>query len=1046
MTHGKASHVAGNALKLFAILLLAVSISSPAPDLRAEGSPGFDLSQGRVLKQVLLRVVEAYVEPARIRPRLMLFKGLEWVQQTVAEVQLRHELPPATWDPPTCAEAADCAQAEWPLRAHGRFECLEGRCLPLPDELTVQVDTESRRFSVSDVRGPWDLSRRMCEVFGFLQDNLSDDVELPDVEYAAVNGMLSTLDPHSNLLVPDVFQEMQLGTRGEFGGLGIVISMHPGPPCSGNLSIMEVMDGSPAESSGLLRMDRIVRIGDQPTSCMDLNEAVNRMRGTPGTSVRLWIQRTGEPRVRSVDLVRARIQIDSVESRMLADGVGYVKIENFQINTAMELEDHLGDLRDQGMTSLVLDLRDDPGGLLDQAIRVVDTFLESGTIVITAGARPEDRESRRAEAAGTEPNYPMVVLVNGGSASASEIVAGALRNQGRAILVGERTFGKGSVQTIYELPDGSALKLTVAQYLTPGEESIQSVGIVPDVEFRAMTIERDFIDIDPHSRGVRESDLGQHLERHQHGGRDAELSLLLLRREPRPTNAGQCPTVWRCDEEQDEPWSQEAVSFAQQLLASGPGSERVSLMRAAERLVAERQEQEVAALADALRPLRVDWAGGEDARPVAIESSISVGAGGDRLPAGELARLRVRVTNRGQGTIYRLRGVTQSDDPLLDDHEVVFGRLDPGQTRTWEVPVCVPVRTTSRTDPVTVTFVDQAGHELDSAHARLTVDGLERPSFSYGVQLIDGQGNGDGRLQLGEQARLRLVVRNDGPGEAQEAEVRLRNKAGDLVVVRDCRHQIGRLGVNAQKVVEAEIEVGQSFDGQVVPLELNITDEGLREAVVERLELPIAQPAPRPSAERGGFVAVASTDVALHEAPSADARVVARAAADASFRVVARLADFVQVDLGSGRTAWVAARDTREARRAAPRVTEVMANRPPRITLSTAIPLAVRTETLTISGEVTDPDRVLDMYIFVGQRKPFYLSNRSGTGPDAQRLAFSAELPLEGGTNAILIVARETSDLTSQRYLVVRRDNPDGTPIETRDNPLGNEIEAGEEE
>lgn len=1023
------------ALKLIGISCVVIGLSGAPLDSRAEQSTPHDLASGRILKQVLLRVVNNYVDPGRVRPRMMMLKGLEWIQQTVAEVQVRYELPPASYDAPSCQAVSDCSNTTWPLSNPGTFECFEGECLPIPNEVTVVVDTEARNFATRDVRGPWDLSRRMCEVFSFLANNLSADVDLPDVEYAAINGMLSTLDPHSNLLVPEIFEEMQMGTRGEFGGLGIVISMHPGDPCEGHLSIMEVMGQSPAEAAGLQRMDRIVRIEDQPTTCMDLSEAVNRMRGTPGTTVRIWIEREGG-RARPVDIQRDRIQIDSVESRMLADGVGYVKIENFQINTTTELQTHLATLHSQGMRSLILDLRDDPGGLLDQAIRVVDRFLSSGTIVITAGARPDDRESRRAEATDTEPNYPMVVLVNGGSASASEIVAGALRNQARAILIGERTFGKGSVQTLYEFDDGSALKLTVAQYLTPGEESIQSVGIVPDIGFGAMTVERARIDLDPQTQTIRESDLERHLSQQAADATQAESRLLLLRRDPSTPSAGQCPVVYRCDEEQTESWAEEATAFAQQLLAGNPGSSRSSLLTAAARLVEQRQTQETNAVAAALQPMRVNWSGGQDDGTAQIQATVSIGASGTELRAGEQPRLRVRVTNSGEATLYRLSGTTRSDNPLLNDHELVFGRLASGQSRTWEVPICVPAGVTSRSDPVTVTFEDQAGHDLSDAQARFNVVALAHPSFSYGVQLVDEQGNGDGRLQRGERAKLRLVVRNEGPGATQEAEVRVRNKAGDDLVVRSCRHVFGRLAAGSQRVVEVEVHVDQGFEDDTVALELNIADGRMREAMVERIEIPIAQPAPAPVPERS-FASVAPA-TPLREAPAGDATVVARAIKGASFRVTARSGDFLRLDLGGGRPGWVAQSQATTATRAAPSITEALANRPPQITLSSTVPLAVRGEILRLEGEVSDPDRVLDMYIFVGRRKPFYLSNRRGS--DSHRLSFAADLPLEGGANQILVVARETSELISRRHLIVRRDNPDGTPIETR----GHEVDETE--
>jgi carboxyl-terminal processing protease len=311
--------------------------------------------------------------------------------------------------------------------------------------------------------------------------------------------------------------------------------------------------------------------------------------------------------------------------------------------------------------------------------------------------------------------------------------------------------------------------------------------------------------------------------------------------------------------------------------------------------------------------------------------------------------------------------------------------------------------------------------------------------------VIDTRGNGDGRLQQGEHARVRLVIRNDGPGATEEAEVRLRNKAGDSVVVRSCRHVLGRLEPGTQQVVEAEIDVDQGFQETSVALELNITDVEMREATVERIDIPVAQPAPAPAPDAAQPVVTVAGAGSLREAAAATANVVARAAPGASFRVTARSGDFARLDLGSGRPAWVAQSDTRPAApgaRPAPAVVEELSNRPPRITLRTAVASAVRGQTLRLEGEVTDPDRVLDMYIFVGRRKPFYLSNRRGSDP--HRLAFSTDLPLEGGANSILIVARETAELVSRQQIIVRRDNPDGSPIETRDRAGQPEEEAEE--
>ncbi|MCA9583031.1 MAG: PDZ domain-containing protein, partial [Myxococcales bacterium] len=400
----------------------------------------YDLAELQVLKRAVLEVKKNYVEPQRIDWRRMLLSGLNAIQRSVAPVLVHYE---------------------------------DGA-----DTFRVQVQDKAKTFSLKEVDSPWSVSERFAEVFQFIQSPLaSEDVDLREVEYAAVNGMLRTLDPHTVLLTPNIYEDMRASTRGEFGGLGIVISIR-----DDQLTVIQPMDNTPASRAGLHKGDKIVRIDDEGTLNMPLNEAVDHLRGTPGSKVTVWITREGKggfKKARPFELTRAVIHIPSVESRMLTKGIGYIQIKSFQGNTQSDMEDALEGLHREGLKGLVLDLRDDPGGLLDQAVKVADTFLSSGTIVTTSSNDPRERDEKFAKADGTEPEYPMVVLVNGRSASASEIVAGALKAHDRALIVGQRTFGKGSVQVLYDFRDGSALKLTIAQYLTPGDISIQEVGIVP---------------------------------------------------------------------------------------------------------------------------------------------------------------------------------------------------------------------------------------------------------------------------------------------------------------------------------------------------------------------------------------------------------------------------------------------------------------------------------------------------------------------------------------------------------------------------------------
>lgn len=427
----------------------------------------YDLTRLSVLHNVVIEIVDHYVDPTRIQPRKMLLAGLNAIQRSVAPIIVDYE---------------------------------DGS-----NHLTVQVNNERRQFRVDDVNAPWVLTPRFREIFRFLQDNLqNEDIDLRDIEYAAINGMLHTLDPHTSLLTPDVYTDMRMNTRGEFGGLGILIGVR-----EGQLTVIKPMPGTPAQQAGLLRMDHVVKIGEESTLNMPLQEAVNRLRGAPGSRVTLWIVRDGAhgwTQPRRFELTRAVIHIESVESRMLEGGIGYIKIKSFQGNTFDDMQRALQQLHRQSMNGLVLDLRDNPGGLLDQAVRIADAFLTSGTIVTTDSPDPAQRDEKDAEAPGTEPNYPMVVLLNGGSASASEIVAGALKNHDRALIVGQTSFGKGSVQVLYDFEDGSALKLTIAQYLTPGGVSIQGVGISPDIAISPMTVDAEDMDLTEDEAYLRESD------------------------------------------------------------------------------------------------------------------------------------------------------------------------------------------------------------------------------------------------------------------------------------------------------------------------------------------------------------------------------------------------------------------------------------------------------------------------------------------------------------------------------------------------------------
>jgi carboxyl-terminal processing protease len=330
---------------------------------------------------------------------------------------------------------------------------------------------------VTDNAATYEQLRLFTEVLNIVQNQYVDEVPPKDLIYNAIKGTLRGLDPHSSFLDPDSYREMQVETSGSFGGLGIEITLK-----DDILTVVAPIDGTPAHRAGLHTGDRILKIDGLSTKDMQLADAVKRMRGKPGSKVTIGVLREGWGEPRDFEIVREQIRVQSVKTVELGDGVEYLKLRQFQEQSPHDLEAALEKFAKSGMKALILDLRNNPGGLLTAAVEVSEKFIDDGKLVVYTEGRVRNQNMRfSAHAKRGYSQMPMVVMVNQGSASASEIVAGALQDWGRATVVGTQTFGKGSVQTIIPLSDGSGLRLTTAKYFTPKGRSIHGKGITPDV-------------------------------------------------------------------------------------------------------------------------------------------------------------------------------------------------------------------------------------------------------------------------------------------------------------------------------------------------------------------------------------------------------------------------------------------------------------------------------------------------------------------------------------------------------------------------------------
>jgi carboxyl-terminal processing protease len=353
---------------------------------------------------------------------------------------------------------------------------------------------------------PFDEIRIFAEVFDKVKNDYVEDINDRELIESAIRGLLEGLDPHSAYLDETAFQNLQEGTSGEFGGLGIEVNME-----NDFVRVIAPIDDTPAQRAGIMAGDLIIRLDDTPVKGLSLNEAVDLMRGKPGSDIVLTIAREGVNQPIVMTITRETITRRSAWMRTLEPGFGYLRVSNFQTNTANDAQRVLETLKQENggsLKGLILDLRNNPGGILSGAVAISDLFLEDGLIVYTEGRISDSKLTFSAKPVDVINNAPLIVLVNGGSASASEIVAGALQDHKRALIMGQKTFGKGSVQTILPMTNESALKLTTARYYTPSGRSIQASGIVPDIAIDEVRIEK----VDENVMRVSEANLSGHLQ------------------------------------------------------------------------------------------------------------------------------------------------------------------------------------------------------------------------------------------------------------------------------------------------------------------------------------------------------------------------------------------------------------------------------------------------------------------------------------------------------------------------------------------------------
>jgi len=727
----------------------------------------------------------------------------------------------------------------------------------------------------------WENTILLKWVFDFVDDNIRDRKRIYEVEFSAINEMLSELDPHSNFMNATQCNELRISTAGKFGGLGIIIQSK-----GGYVTVVSPIKGTPAFKAGIKSGDRIIRIDEESAVNMTLDQAVNKLRGEPGTKVTVYILREGWSEPKKFVLTREEIKTRSVEKLLLSDeskkhNVAYIKLNGFSDETYEDVRKAYKDLRDEAknkLDAIILDLRDNPGGLLDASVKVSDMFLRKGTIVSTQAKDGEKVEEKVANNDNdTDIDLPMAVLINRGSASASEIVAGALKDNNRAVILGQTSFGKGSVQILYDRlasreevenlkdyklsePMKDCLKLTIAEYMTPRNVSIQSIGITPDIYLVPQIVQRYSMNMYYFPRYSSEVKLEKHLE----SSRPPEDKPFVI-----------LPYVYERDlddEDLDDPYSQDIkedfeMRFAKELLLSGKSNNRMELIETAKRLRETYYNTESRKFAEMLKKRGIDFSEGESGslnldlnitykkiiyknadkkedskkEDKIVEKTVNIGEG--EIRAGDDYFMNIKVTNRSDKPVYRLSGIIESQDPVLNGKEMFWGKIAPNESKDYDVIVKLSKSFPKVAVPYKIRFLINGRYQEKEFVKVLKVQDLPEPRYVLTYNIFDKgeNSNNNQKIEKGETVTIKTEVYNSGEGEGFNPRVALQNQSGKSAYLKNGMCSYKSLKPTEKQECDLQFVVREKVDSDL-KFKLYVSDDVVYEDAAVVLNLPFMKP------------------------------------------------------------------------------------------------------------------------------------------------------------------------------------------------------------
>ena len=908
------------------------------------------------------------------------------------------------------------------IQALGRLERIVDEVLvdfPEGEEgqvVEVQVVNKKQTFDMTDIQDLNDVTNKLGQIFEFVTPNLtSRDIEINEIEYAVLDEMLKTLDAHSGVITPQVYKEFMIETEGSFGGLGIVIGIR-----DGELTVISPIEGTPAYNIGIKPNDKIVQIEDESTVNMSLIEAVSKLRGPKGTQVAIHINRDSFAKPKEYKITRDTIKIESVETFDLDDGIRYVRIRDFQKNTLDSIVENLKNGGDNP-EGIILDLRGNPGALLDQAERISDLFLTDGVIVTTKVGN----SAKRYHANDKDHQYAgnVVVLVDAGSASASEIVAGALKNNERAVIIGERTFGKGSVQQIFDSNDGSALKLTIAQYLTPGDISIQDVGVTPDIILHPTTITENSIIFNSNLEPRLNKLNGKSANSVQENRENPMYSITYLQdveindgeEEPTPEEA------LTKKEKREKIENDFYVSLARDIILSSKAPSRQEALAQIHKDISKITSNQDDKIVNQWGKLGVDWSYGKKpasnpSMNVRIIPQIPVAR------AGEEVEISVEVENTGTEAVYRLSATTESENLILSGKELIFGKLNPGEKKLWSTKVEIPKWALTRQDKISLKFQDAHKSKIPDYDFNFKINALPRPLYAFNYEIADdgrygSSGNGNGITEEGEKIALVVRVKNLGDGSSEKTVVGLKNLSGDTIFLEKGRAELEDL--SPQEIRETDFSFNVKKSESPIELEIQIVDEIFRDGITSKVSIPNNVNV-SPYRENKQDVLVNGENAPIRGGGFSQAPIIALSQKGAKFSSPGQNEDWIKVNLDENLLGWInkdkilTLEDSEKTLLINPQFQETF-EAPPIINLID-LPVSTKSNVINLFGNIKDQDGIELVSVFLGDDKVVLLPSTK------TNLPLSVDLTLEEDINVITVIAKDSKGLLSKQSFVVRKE------------------------